>query len=63
MFWVAGCDVLPDLLPELSADVAGPDPQLCQLHYPHSDVVGEGATIHKYSTKLVHFAIRIHMGL
>ena len=63
MFWVAGCDVLPDLLPELSADVAGPDPQLCQLHYPHSDVVGEGATIHKYSTKLVHFTIRIHMGL
>ena len=33
--------------PELSADVAGPDPVVSELHYPLSYDVGERASVDK----------------
>ena len=48
--------------PQLTADVARPDPELSQLHDPHPDVVRQRPTIDKDSAQLVNLAVSIHMG-
>ena len=51
------------MLPELSADVAGSDPELSQLHDPQSDVVGERTAVDEDSAQLVDLAVRVDVGL
>lgn len=41
---------------ELPADVARPDAQLGQLYYPESDGIGQGSSVHKNTSQLVHLA-------
>ena len=52
-----------NVLPELSADVAGSDTELRQLHNPQPDVVGERPPVDENPTQLVDLAVRVDMGL
>ena len=51
------------MLPELSADVAGSDPKLSQLHNPQPDVVGKRTAVDEDSAQLVDLAVRVNVRL
>ena len=47
------------MLPELSADVAGSDAELGQLHNPQPDVVGQRPPVDEDSPELVHTSLTL----
>ena len=49
--------------PELSGDVAGPDPELGELNDPDPDVVGEGSAIDEHSSELIDLSILVQLGI
>ena len=49
------------LWPELPADVARPDAELRQLHYPQPHVVGQGPPVDEDSAELVDLPVRVDM--
>ena len=49
------------LWPELPADVARPDAELRQLHYPQPHVVGQGPSVDEDSAELVDLPVRVDM--
>ena len=51
------------MLPELSADVAGSDTQLSQLHNPQPDMVGKRTPVDENSAQLVDLAVGVDVGL